>query len=241
MTAREVVQAEMGRPVSGTLPRLQLRPGLSDVGMGELESQLGVRLPSEARELLAFTSGFSFESFGDVSFLPKELFPLREMLPLGLPIATDEAGNDWVIDISAETGAWGPVVFMCHDPPVLAIQAPDLAQFLGQVFEQGRAQSSNRMSSVREATNRIWRDDPYLLDIESSRASPDPAVARFSKLLPQTFRVADLRRLEIGSGFAWGRNGPTTTVKRYGSELLFGVEARKKSSLVSRLLRRTGG
>jgi hypothetical protein len=88
------------------------------------------------------------------------------------------------------------------------------------------------------STSRIWSDDPYLLDLGASRVASDPSLAEFSKQLPETFHVADLRALEIGSGFAWGRAGANSGIRRYGSELLFGVEAAKKS-VFSRLLKRT--
>jgi cell wall assembly regulator SMI1 len=231
MTAKEAIEnglQESFKDAKGNAYQLRLRPGFSQTQVEELEERLAVPLPKEARDLLAFTAGFNFEPFGEVNFSAKEMFGLEEILPLGLTIATDGAGNDWVIDIKKDTGEWGPVVFMSHDPPVAVIQAPHLAGSIEQVFDLGRPERKSQLDSVsKTAAHRIWSDDPYLLDLGPSRASSDSALAEFSKQLPQTFRVADLRALQIGSGFAWGRGGPNSAIKRYGSELLFGVETKK--------------
>jgi cell wall assembly regulator SMI1 len=216
---------------------VQLKPGLPQTHLSELEERLGVPLPSEIRELLTFTSGFSFQPFGELDFSQKEVFGIEEILPLGLTIATDGSGNDWVVDIKKGTGEWGAVLFMSHDPPVAVIQAPDLARFIEQVFDLGRPERISQVDFVSKiATDRIWSDDPYLLDLRACRIASDPIVSEFSKQLPETFDVVDLRTLEIGSGFAWGRAGAKSGIKRHGSYLLFGVEARR--SFFSRLLKR---
>ena len=239
MTAREAIEKglkESLKDATGNAHQLRVKPGFSQTQIEEFEKRLGVPLPKEVRDLLAFTSGFNFEPFGEVNFSAKETFGLEEIFPLGLTIATDGTGNDWVIDIKRDTGEWGPVVYMSHDPPVTVIQAPNLAGFIEQVIDLGRPDRKSRLDSASKAAHRIWNDDPYLLDLGASRASSDFALAEFSKQLPQTFRVADLRALEIGSGFAWGRGGPNSAIKRYGSELLFGIEAKK--SFLGRLLKR---
>lgn len=241
MAVKEVIEnslKESFKDTKGNVYQLRLKAGLSQAQIEEFEKRLAAPLPSEVRELLAFASGFSFQSFGEVDFSAGEMFGFEEILPLGLTLATDGSGNHWVIDIRRDTGEWGPVVFMSHDPPVAIIQAPNLASFVEQVFDLGRPERKSQLDSVRKtATSRIWSDDLYLLDLRASRVSSDPVLAEFARQLPESFRVADLRGLEIGSGFAWGRNGPNSVIKRNGSELLFGVETRK--SFLSRLLRRT--
>jgi cell wall assembly regulator SMI1 len=239
---KEVIESglkEIFKDAKGNAYQLYSKPGLPQSQLSELEERLDAPLPNEVRELLTFTSGFNFQPFGDVDFSAKEMLGLEEIIPLGLAIATDGSGNFWVVDIKKDTGEWGPVLFMSHDPPVAVIQAPDLAHFIEQVFDLGRPECKRQLDSVsKAATSRIWRDDPYLLDLGVSRTASDPTLAEFSKKLPETFHVADLRALEIGSGFAWGRAGAKSGIRRYGSELLFGVEAAKKS-LISRLLKRT--
>ncbi len=108
------------------------------------------------------------------------MFGFEEILPLGLTIATDGSGNDWVVDIKKGTSEWGPVLFMSHDPPVAVIQAPDLARFIEQVFELGRPERKSQLDSVsKSATSRIWSDDPYLFELGASRMGPDSALASF--------------------------------------------------------------
>jgi hypothetical protein len=243
MTAKEAIEhglQESFKDAKGNAYQLRVKPGFSQRQIEGFENRLAVPLPKEAGEFLAFTSGFNFEPFGEVNFSANETFGLEEILPLGLTIATDGAGNDWVIDIKRDTGEWGAVVFMSHDPPVAVIQAPNLAAFIEQVLDSGRPSKKNMLDYVTdEAVSRIWGDDPYLLDVQTARSSSDIAVSEFSKQLPETFRVADLRSREIGAGFAWGRSGPNSTIKRYDSELVFGVESKAKKSLLGRLLKRT--
>ncbi len=238
MTAREVI--EKGLELDGTESasfQFRLKPGLSHAQIQDLEERLNATLPSEVRELLAFTSGFYSRPIGNVNFSAKEMFEFPDILPLGLPLAADECGNNWVVDIKRSTGEWGAVFFLSHDPPVVVIQAPDLVRFISQIFDYGDSEPNGRLNYVREmAASKIWREDPYLLDIGASRVSADPNLAEFSRQLSDAFRIADLRSLEVGSGFAWGRNGPNSKIRRYGSELLFGVETKK--SLLGTLLKR---
>jgi cell wall assembly regulator SMI1 len=209
VTAKEVIESrlkESFQDAKGNAYQLHLKPGLPQSQLSELEERLAAPLPNEVRELLTFTSGFNFQPFGEVDFSAKEMFGLEEILPLGLTIATDGSGNDWVVDIKKGTGEWGPVLFMSHDPPVAVIQAPDLARFIEQVFEIGRPERKSQLDSVtKAATRRIWSDDPYLLDLRASRMASDPALAEFSKQLPETFHVADLP--SFGNRL-WIRLGP---------------------------------
>jgi len=238
MTAKEVIETHQ-QDGSQELEQLQLKPGLSQFQMEEFESRLAVPLSKESRELLAFTSGFFFRPFGEVNFLGVGMPGLEEIVPVGLAIAADGTGNDWVIDISRETGAWGPIVYLAHDPPVVVIQAPNLVIFLEQIFDLGHSKRNNQLEFVSSAAaHRIWSDDPYLLSRESCQRESDPVLENFCRDLPETFHVADLRALEIGSGFSWGRSGPDTRIERCGSEFLFGVEIEVKKSFLSRLLKR---
>jgi cell wall assembly regulator SMI1 len=170
MTAKEIIEnglKETFRDSKDNMYQLQAKPGLNQAQIEEFEKRLAVQLPSEVRELLGFTSGFSFPQFGDVNFFAKEVFGLEELIPLGVTTSTDGCGNDWVVDINKDTGAWGPVIFVSHDPPVVVIQARDLAGFLEQILDLGRPESKSQLDSARrKATiSRLWRDDPYLVGL----------------------------------------------------------------------------
>jgi hypothetical protein len=49
----------------------------------------------------------------------------------------------------------------------------------------------------------------------------DPDLSAFASGLDAGFAFADLRAPAIGAGFAWGRHGPRTELRRHGFERLF--------------------
>lgn len=218
---------------------LQLAPGLSSSELDEFETLLGVALPPSARTLLMFSGGFTYRPFGKVTFVGKDLvFEFAEAFPKQIPLAADGAGNFWAIDVRADTGRWGPVFFVSHDPPVLVIQAQDLTEYITQVLNFGGNRRFVEDVSQR-GVSAIWRDDPYLIDVGSARGSSDPTISRFANELPDSFRLADLRECRRGTGFAWGRGGSGSRIIRHGSDLLFGTESRAGASWMGRFLLRT--
>lgn len=198
---------------------LRLKPPLLDPQLSERLLQLPGSLPAEIRELVAFASGFVYEPFGEVAFLPTQIFGFTEIVPFGLQLASDECGNSWVVDIDA--GTWGPILFFSHDPPVMVIQAPNLSSFIEQIFE---ARPTSLLSATDAAIDRIWASDPFLIEVEHARQSLDPDLRGFADRTPTYYRLADLRQVVVGSGFCWGRKGPESKVTRFKSELLFSVE-----------------
>jgi hypothetical protein len=159
------------------------------------------------------------------------------VLPYPIPLLGDGCGNFWVVDVSSSR-AWGTILFVCHDPPVIAIQASDLASFLEQVLNPGGITTENTLEYVRNAaTTRIWKDDPWLVSLQDARQNQDSAVSEFAEQLPENFRVADLRSMQIGSGFSWGKAGPNAGIRRNGTELIFGIE-QKAPGLLNRIFSR---
>lgn len=227
-----------------------LRPGLSEGEIARFQTQLPGVLPNEIRELLIYSAGFDIASgqllkssrIGDTA---QVLFTGSgdvglSILPCPIALLGDGYGNFWVLDVNPN-GAWGTILFVCHDPPVIAIQATDLASFLNQVFNPGGSDSENTPDYVRNAaTTRIWRDDPWLVSVQDARAAQDAAVSKFAEQLPDNYRVADLRSRKVGSGFSWGKAGPRADIRRNGAELVFGVE-QKTPGFLSRLLSRRSG
>jgi len=245
MTPKEAIERalmerftdEGGEPLS-----VHLSPGLSTEEITAFEPRFPRPLAVDIRDLLAFTSGFEFGPLGThLDFCGDHPWGNEQgkTSPLGVPLVGDGYGNFWVVDVRGDTGEWGPVVFCCHDPPVVMIQATSLAGFIDQIFDLGRPDRESALDSLREkSVDRIWGEDPYLVTLDAARASPDPVVATFARELPEDFRVVDLRVVEVGSGFCWGASGPDTVVKRCRWELLFGVEHRAKKGLLSRLFAR---
>ena len=56
--------------------------------------------------------------------------------------------------------------------------------------------------------------------------------------LENGFHIIDLRRAKPGCGFSWGRYGPKTQIKRFGTHAVFAYKEPK--SLISWLLGRAG-
>lgn len=211
-----------------------LRPGLSEEEVVRFQKELPGALPGEIRELLIYSAGFDvasgqllksrhmggttrvlFTGSGDIGL---------SVLPCPVALFGDGCGNFWVVDVNP-SGAWGAILFVCHDPPVIAIQAADLACFLSQVLNPGGSDSKNALDYVRNAaTTRIWKDDPWLVSVHDARLMPDAVVSKFAEPLPENFCVADLRSMKVGSGFSWGKAGPNAAIRRNGAELVFGVE-----------------
>lgn len=226
---------------------LALGHGLSEEEVEEFQKQLPGPLPSEVAELLNYAAGFDVPS----AQLPKSSRagdPARVLFTgvgnVGLPILPcpvallgDGSGNFWVVDVSP-VGAWGAVLFVCHDPPVIAVQASTLAGFLDQVLNPSESDSDSTLDYVRNAaTTRIWKDDPWLVPVRDARLAPDALVSKFAEQLPENFFIADLRLKEIGSGFSWGKAGADAGLRRDGAELLFGVE-QKRPGFLSRIFSR---
>jgi hypothetical protein len=233
MSAKQILEAALARSEGGGQLRL-LRP-LNDGEIDALEARLSARLPAAARELLAFASGFVWTPFGRVSFVGEDVFEFHDLLPSGIPLAGDGYGNFWALDVRPDNGAWGTVLFVSHDPPVVVVQARDLDGFVSQVLARTSVEGVTVQLPPKMALERIWLDNPYVIEIRGARGSPDPLVRTFAHTLPDLFGVVDLRSANEGIGFAWGRDGRRSKIVRYGSELLFGIESRARRSMWDRL------
>ena len=201
MTPKEVIQKALKESFEddqGNTYRLQLNPGLTETELENLSDHLfGRPLPSDARELLTFTSRFTVPQLGQIDFRGNDAFEFADLLPGGVPLAGDGCGNFWVLDVRADTGKWGPVFFASHDPPVIVVQAPHLAAFLDQVLDLGRPNRENMLRYViEEATSRLSAKNPHALDVEDASRSPGDLLSSFAKQLADNFWVADLRALE---------------------------------------------
>jgi hypothetical protein len=243
---KQILEASLNAPFvdsDGDPSPLELAPGLSEEELREFEGTLPRSLPEEIRELLRFARGFRVGAHDDVDFTGGYAFAYEDAFACCVPIAPDGFGNFWVIDVNVDTGAWGPVFYACHDPPVMAVQAPTLSAFLEQWLESARTDDQpSAIDEVHEEhAHRIWRDHPALIEVSDALASSDEALRQFAQGLGAEFAISDLRKLEVGSGFAWGWAGPEGKVRRAGASLLFAVEKgqpKKSSGLVRRLFGR---
>jgi cell wall assembly regulator SMI1 len=223
-----------GRPIF-----LQLGSGLTSEEIDNFQERLGVSIPAEIIDLLGITSGIEIKSLGYLDLLGNYEFSFEEAFPMGLPILKDNAGNFWIVDIHPDTGAWRAIYFVCHDPPVIVIQARTLEDFLDQIIQAFKPPHTNLLSYVQdEAVNQIYASSAYFIEPDQARRSPDVLLSTFANSLSNNCKLADLRHAQIGSGFNYGLYGPTTTVKRFGAEPIFAVEGKGGAGLIGRLLQR---
>lgn len=174
-------------------------------------------IPGEVRDLLEQASGLR-APFGNVDFTGRSnTFNFREIFPYGIPVAQRD-GDFWIVDI-AQDGRWQSVFFVSHDPAVAVIQFPLFSDFIRSVM------AKNTVSvDAENFASKVWSDGSSGQRVGDARVSPDPFISSFASELPDNFEIYDLRSNQIGSGFAWGRNGPKTDCRRADSQMLFAVE-----------------
>jgi len=161
------------------------------------------------------------------------------LVPHGLPIAHDGFGNYWVVDLQPGSPNWGPIYFCCHDAPVMLLQAATIQQFVSEVFRMYIPPHKSLIDDVHEDRFfDVWRKNPGAISQANALASQDPDIQAFAAGLDARFDLIDLRGAQTGMGFSWGRYGPKTEVKRFGSKPIFAYRRPKKTSMFSRLFGR---
>jgi cell wall assembly regulator SMI1 len=222
----DALRALAGRRLTdadGETHALELLPPASPEELRMLESRLPGPLPDEIRAALTVTTGLANGPLESFSLLDLEGFGLDEAFPYPYSIAHDGFGNYWILDVQPGVESWGPVWFACHDPAVVAFQAESIEAFLEQVVSLWHPGRESTVAEVRErAVHRLWRDDAHLQTPESA-ARGDAVLTAFAASLPPEARLADLRAARVGDGFAWGRFGPRTEIRRAGGERIWAV------------------
>ena len=235
VAATELLLAAAGRVLvdeDGNQRTIRLLEPLSAAELAQLEALIPCQLPPDARDLLALARSFEggpLESM-DFSGLMEPMF--EELFACGLPIAHDGFGNYWIVDLTADSSSWGPIFYVCHDPPVIAYQCPDIATFIADVLVMCGPPYKGPINDVHERHSmRIWRENPGAVTRADALTSSDPVVRGFAAQLTSGHFVIDMRNARIGDGFSWGRFGPKTSVQRAGAARLFAVRGRPKSFL----------
>lgn len=245
---------------NGTLetPALQLMPALTEEELRRLERQVPCSIPSDAAELFRFARGFRVQnrllhggerhlSEVDVSGLDAQ-FGLEEIFPHGLCMADDGAGNEWVVDLTSDSKAWGPIFFACHDPPAVVFHTANLTHFIEEVVRGIDSPETTEIQRVQEElTSRIWRENPGVLRFEECADSTDQDLRAFAQSLDASYEFFDLREAKLGDGFSWGRYGSITANKRFGEKRIFAYQKSTKGQRLEKLgrwvfsrLRRSG-
>lgn len=220
---------------------LELFPGLSEAEIAAFEAGLPCRIPADVRELLAFCRGFSGGAADFVDFTGRDCsFEFDAAFPHGLPIAADGLGNFWVVDLTPHSTAWAPIYFACHDAPVILFQSPSIEHFLTELLKCNIPPFTSAVGDVQEdRLYEVWVNNPGVLSHEECVASQEPELVAFAQELGPSFQLIDLRNASIGCGFSWGRYGPDTVVRRFGTAPIFAYQATKRKGLLARLFGRS--
>lgn len=229
MNALDVIRDTQTRPLAdedGESVEIELASSLTDEEIEAFSREVPCRIPPEIRDLLRHCRGFSGTTVEPVDFTGREHeFEMPEVFPHGLPIAADGYGNYWVVDLHPDSTNWAPIYFVCHDAPVILYQSDSLEHFLTELFALDTPPHRSLVDDVHEdRLFEVWRRNPGVLSHRECVASGDPVLSEFSGKLGESFQLIDLRNAEIGFGFSWGRYGPQTVVKRYGSLPVFAYQ-----------------
>ena len=237
----EIVRAALATQLTdddGNDVSLELLPPLTQAEIDAFAGTLPCPLPADIRELLAMCRGLEGGAPDFLAFTgDPEALGLEEIFPHGLTIAGDGFGNFWVVDLVPESSTYGPIYFACHDPPVILYQSPDLAQFLVELFKCSQPPHESLVNDVHEdRLFNVWGTNPGVRTQAECAASEDADLRAFAATLDPSFEIVDLRGAKVGFGFSWGRYGPGTLVRRFGSLPLFAYQKpEKKPGLLKRL------
>jgi hypothetical protein len=222
---------------------LELQPPATENEIKALEARLPCPIPDDIRDALRFSKGLENGPLESFSLVDLEGFGLEDLLPYAYSVAHDGFGNYWVLDLLPDTTMWGPVFYACHDPPVLAYQSPTIEEFLNDAIAMWQAGPRSAVDFVHEeVVDRIWRENPDVMTRAALQDSADAVLRTFAAALPPEALAADLRQAALGQGFAWGRFGPRTTVRRAGHERIWAViPPERKPGLFTRLFQKGGG
>jgi hypothetical protein len=171
-------------------------------------------VPEEIQALLRFSSGISIGADRLIDLTGSLSVDAEGLLPRYVTICKDSYGNHWCIDIRRAPSRWGPVVYLCHDPPVLVIVSHGLAEFL-------EAYPGVRQKSRVEA-KKIWSGQLDFPTALSLRRTADPELAEVLSVLSDDTRVADLRSEGLGTGLPLESDG-RLVIERIRDELIFAI------------------
>ena len=225
-TCIEIIQEAIKTPLmnnSGDTISVSLLPALTSTQINDLEAKHKLRIPEELRVLLGFCSGIEgLLEYIDFTGSKSDPVDAIGVFVKVVPIAGDVLGNIWFLDVGDERLENAPVFFLCHDPPVVIYQSPNVASFLEEVVRiYLPPHKSLVLQCSEDAIFRVWEKNPGVIERNVAVSSGDQSLKAFAGMLTNDFQIVDLRRAEPGMGFSWGRYGSQTEVRRYGQERIF--------------------
>lgn len=179
-------------------------------------------IPAEYAELLRVASGFSIGST-QVNFTEYHFHGFNFLLEDWMEIMADGFGNFWCLEMFPGAPNWGPVWFVCDDPPAIVRIAADLTEFLSMVLDAHRpkarpnawTKSWESAASVARRVNRGTRAGDLL-------NSADPDIRDLASAVDPECSIV---RLRTGRpGFSWRSFDAYHENKRRGSPMLFAMK-----------------
>jgi len=218
----EVIQANLDwRFVDdeGELFEVSLLPALEQAQIDAFAEKLPCPLPQDLAEVLRQTSGFAESPLDVARFDTLAPIGLGDAMPWACELMTDGCGNAWVADLQPDSTFWGPIYYICHDPPVIVYQAPDAAAFLEALFQLGQDEDSPILDVYDRAATAIWREEAGRgMTMAEAAQAEDPTLRQFAHEVGAHHRLHDLRHARPGEGFIWG-----LPLRRCGTAPLFAV------------------
>ena len=217
---KEIAEDKNGNPIHG-----KLLPAASKSDLLEVEANIPCPIPPHIRDVLETTRGLvpTLDSIDFTGLSLKDLIETADLCPHGWPIAGDQFGNFWVLDLLPNSKDWGPVFYLCHDPPVFVLQAHTFEEFVAQLIAYAQKEKDSPIEKVHEDTAlRIYHDNPNVQSFEdASQLVGDGQLSAFAATLDKNYQFIDMRKARVGDGFSWGRYGPDTEIKRAGEQRIF--------------------
>ncbi|EPR74416.1 hypothetical protein ADIWIN_0517 [Winogradskyella psychrotolerans RS-3] len=146
------------------------------------------------------------------------------MCPNSVTLGHDGFGNHWVLDILND-GSLGHVYYACHDPAIFIRYADNLNGFLSSLLEFHDSPTHNYLNDIHDnVVYDIWKNNGQLFDkinFEKANTSYFPFL---NQLEGNDWAIADLRNAKNKTGFAWGKFGPNSEIKRHPKELIWGIK-----------------
>ena len=200
-------------------------PPASDEDVATLRRMLGY-LPECYEQLIRETSGINLGDGGTLRFTDFGVATrFAELFPKALVLGKDDCGNEAIIDGTDTQRPLGPVYFICHDPPCVAVLSLDLETFLEEYVLNGTWGSGIDAPSdeIDRALGDIYEKNPYETEIAGMNISADTPYNSWLRTLPPDAYVCDLSVPRVGQGFDWAKFGTESCHYRYGDHTVFAV------------------
>lgn len=215
--ARDLITVEEGEQS----PELAFLPGLSDDEISAFEAKLPCPMPDGMRAVLKYTVGLNTYSVEGLNFCG-EPYELLDVFPYAVPIANDGTGNFWMIDFVSESQQWGPVFYVCHDPPVVVYQAATLEAFVKGLIKSANNPDTPISPLLCPLIDKVYEKNPHALSYAHCINSSDKSLREFAATLDKTYQIIDLRRPWLGQGISF-----KSAVKRHKEERIFAYQPRR--------------